>query len=236
MNRAIQPEADSSLILYPGHIYRLLLIVNGPTTVEDLARALVASGFDPTLLQCSAPDEWRRHRPGDWPSEPAPSVHVNECLVRVTARFIAPHPLQFVRDLPIDPGASFTIAAAWDYVRGLGERGAGGAGMMRVGQAPSMGDTPQKSGTVLPLLAGAAMVGIGIWATWRAQKRIDKDSLRMRELMEFSEHEERKALAARAGEMAARAELDAARALEDARQRLELEADRRSRAEIFVED
>lgn len=229
MNRPVQTQTDGTFVLYPGHIYRLMLVINGETTIDDLQQSLIAAGFDPTLLMSSSPDEWRAHRPTDWPVEPSPQVCVNECLVRVTGRYIAPTPMQFARDMPIAGGpATYAIVAAWDYVRAVGERQ-----MVRVGaQAPT---NEQKSG-MLPLAAGMVMIGIGAWATWRSQKRVERDTIKIRELMDFSEHEERKALSARAGELAARTELDAVRALDEARRALEFERELRRAPVLYVEE
>src|SRR5580693_5984145 len=115
-NRSIQPAPDGSLVLRPGRVYRVVLLINGETTVEALGERLVELGFSDRDLCISTPEEWAEDAPGDWPEEPAIDVCANESLVRASGSFDG-DPRQFDRDTPVDDGAAMTVSAAWDYGR-----------------------------------------------------------------------------------------------------------------------
>jgi len=116
VNRAITTTADGGFVLRPGRHYRMLCVVNGPTTCDDLEATLAATGFQD--VAATAPQDWASERPGEpdpWPMEPLVATAANEALVRVKGAFFGSGAESFDRDRPIDSGeATYTIAAAWD--------------------------------------------------------------------------------------------------------------------------
>jgi hypothetical protein len=166
LNRPLTATADLSHVLRPGRVYRLACVVNGQTTVDALADRLVGLGFGQEDLCISTASEWADEAPGDWPDEPPIDVCANEELVRASGSFVGPA-VEVERDTPIEEGAVFTIAAAWDYGRAAGrvER----AGAAQGGE----GDPPERNGL---LVAGVALAaGLGLWKLTKKNREEDRD-------------------------------------------------------------
>src|SRR5260370_16533253 len=98
MNRELRLAPDGSLTLRPGDFYRLVLVVNGATTLDALERVFMRIGFD--TIFSAAPADWRRLRPSDWPPERPQEIAANECVVRAQRHFAAHFPSTAVPDLP----------------------------------------------------------------------------------------------------------------------------------------
>jgi hypothetical protein len=196
MNRHVATDAMQRLVLYPGRLYRMLVVVTGRTFAEDLEDALVTAGFAREDLASTSPGDWESERPRDWPHEPTVDICANECLVRVTGRYAHTGPAAFSRDMAIADDATYTIVDAWQYGPSLGERaGAAPAG------APSTGGPPAPAsahrGTVM-LIGAAGLIGFGLFQHWRAEKRVDDETRKLRQLSERAERDE---LAARVAEL-----------------------------------
>src|SRR5260370_39629133 len=114
MNRELRLAPDGSLTLRPGDFYRLVLVVNGATTLDALEGVFMRIGFD--RIFSAAPADWRRLRPPDWPPERAPEIAANECIVRVQGDFAGQFPATVVRDITVSPRASVPVAQAWDHM------------------------------------------------------------------------------------------------------------------------
>ncbi len=194
MNRPLRFAPDGSLVLRPEHVYRLLLVVNGETSAEDLEDALVVAGFDRAGLCTSTPRDWPRERPADWPEEPSVETAVNECLVRLSGRF-AGAPYAFARDIQIpDSAASYTIASGWDYAPSLTEGGQ--PAPVQTGAAPPA-PAPDHRGTAM-FITAAALLGLGVWTSMRGERRMEREAERMRAAIE---RDEREAVRARVAEL-----------------------------------
>jgi hypothetical protein len=189
MSRPVAAAGDG-FVLRPGRVYRLLVVVNGSSSCDALEGALVRAGFVEPV--CSAPADWVHDKPEDWPNEPLVATAVNECLVRMSGILrgnVAG--VRFDRDQPIEPGATYTIAAAWD----IGEARAPAASVApeRAGQAPPSSRAVVKSDeTGQRLLAGAVVVGlgVGIWSMWRSSRRYERDEARYASVTARAERDE----------------------------------------------
>ena len=188
MIRQIAPAADSVFVLRPERLYRMVLVVNGPTTCAKLEQVLAASGIEDPV--CAAPQDWTEMRPEDWPREPPLPTAANECIVRCSG-FLRAAPavpaVGFRRDAPIEPGATYTIAAAWD------------CGEAPPAQVQQTGAAPASSSSTAPAtekkeiggkILGAALIlggGAALWAMMRSAKREERDEERLLTLA--AEHE-----------------------------------------------
>jgi hypothetical protein len=161
MNRELRHAPDGSLTLRPGDFYRLVVVVNGATTLDSLERALGRLGF--TRLLTAAPADWDRLRPRDWPPERPVETAANECIVRAQGLFAGRFLLSVVPDIPIEQGASFRVAQAWDY-----------APHVVAGAAP-----PQRRGATAALVVTSTLVGLGLWSLMRNKSRMDRASERL---------------------------------------------------------
>jgi hypothetical protein len=185
MNRALVPAADGLFVLRPGRHYRLLVIVNGPTTCDDLEAALVRGGFHAPVA--SAPQDWDAERPGDWPAESLFATAVNECLVRVSGVLrTSAAGVRFDRDHAIETGATFTIAQAWDYGAAPEAAARETTGLAPSPPSPKADD---KSPKVLAIAAVAGL-GIGLYSMWRSSRRYERDEARYTSLQAKAEREE----------------------------------------------
>jgi hypothetical protein len=194
MNRPLRFAPDGSLVLRPERVYRLLLVVNGETSAEDLEDALVAAGFDREALCSSTPRDWPRDRPADWPEEPSVDTAVNECLVRLSGRF-AGASYAFTRDARIaDSAATYSIVSGWDYAPSLTEGSA--PAPIRTGGAPPA-PAPDHRGTAM-FVTAAALLGLGVWTSMRGERRMERETARMRAAIE---RDEREAVRARAADL-----------------------------------
>lgn len=197
MNRAIPPQRDGSTVLRPGRIVRALLIVNGECTLEDLEAELVEAGFDPRRFLAADPDLWAKAEPGDWPEEPQEQIAVNECLVRIMGAFEARAPVGFGRDIAIgQTGASYTIAAAWEYAPAIGEKT--GAAAPAPNKPAGAAAAAVKDSTTPLLLTAAGLFGLGFWMNYRAERRAEKEQARM---LSAIQRDEREVLASRVAEL-----------------------------------
>jgi hypothetical protein len=193
MNRPLRFAPDGGIVLRPERVYRLLVVVNGESSAEDLEDALIAAGFDRAGLCTSTPRDWPRDRPPDWPEEPAIEIAVNECIVRVSGRF-AGAPYAFARDMGLgDSGASFTLAHAWDYAPSLTEQALAPHQTGAAKPAPPN----DNRGTALVVTA-ATLLGLGVWMNIRAERRMERETQRMRAAVE---RDERQAVQARIAEL-----------------------------------
>jgi len=161
MNRELRLAPDGSLTLRPGDFYRLVLVVNGATTLDALERVFMRIGFD--RIFSAAPADWRRLRPPDWPPERPLEIAANECVVRVQGHFAGQFPVTVQRDLPVAPGASFRVAQAWDH-------------MARVAAGAAPGD---KRGSTAALVVAGSLVGLGLWSLMRNKARMERASERL---------------------------------------------------------
>jgi hypothetical protein len=183
MNRALVPAADGSFVLRPGRHYRLLVIVNGPTTCDELEGALVRAGFETPVA--SAPQDWDAARPSDWPAESLVATAVNECLVRVSGVLrTSAAGVRFDRDRPIDAGSTFTLAQGWDY--GAAPEVTAGA---TTGLAPAAPKSDDKGPKVLAIAAVAGL-GVGLYSMWRSSRRYERDEARYASVQAKAEREE----------------------------------------------
>jgi hypothetical protein len=186
MNRALA-AAGEAFVLRPGRRYRLLILVNGPSSCDALESALVRAGFEDPV--CSAPADWSQDKPEDWPSEPIVPSEANECLVRMSGVLrgnVAG--VRFGRDQPIEPGATFTIVAAWDY----GEADPP-APRVASGQAPAQGAPVAKRDDVGPRLlavAAIASVGFGVYTLMRSSRKYERDQTRYAAVTARAERDE----------------------------------------------
>lgn len=184
MNRPIAPS-PSGFVLRPPSLVRLVLVVLGEVSVDDLAQALVRLGFEAAALAISTPDEWAIDHPADWPPEPVDpaQVSVNESLVRVSGRFVGPA-RAFGRDMRIDDtGAVFTVIAAWQYAVPMGARPVAGA-------APPATAPPKDHRGTAALVAGMGLLGLGVWSSIRSRRRMEKETERLRRATERDPHAE----------------------------------------------
>jgi hypothetical protein len=188
MNRAIEPAADGTFVLRPGRRYRVLLLVNGPSSCDELEAALVRAGFDEAV--CSAPVDWVAERPGDWPNEPLVATAANECLVRVSGVLHGNVPgVRFSRDQAIEAGATYTIVAAWDY----GPAQVAPPPAERTGHASPAHVAPVKNNDKGPrvlAIAAVAGLGLGLWSMWRSSRRYERDQERYASVTARAEREE----------------------------------------------
>jgi hypothetical protein len=184
MNRPLRFASDGGVVLRPDRVYRLLIVVNGETSAEDLEDALVDAGFERGALYSSTPRDWPSDRPSDWPEEPAIDTAVNECVVRVSGRF-AGGPRAFAHDMPVgDAGASYTVAHAWDYAPSLTEEARGAHATGAAKPVPAS----DNRGTALVVTA-AALLGLGVWSSIRSERRMERETQRMRAAIERDERE-----------------------------------------------
>ena len=187
MNRPVAPTAEGTFVLRPGRRYRLLLLVNGPSSCDELEGALVRAGFDEAV--CSAPGDWSVERPGDWPNEPAVAAAANECLVRTSGVLVGNVPgVRFARDQTIEPGATYTVTAAWDY----GQARPREAVAERAGLASPASAAPAKGdkGPRVLAIAAVAGLGLGLWSMWRSSRRYERDEERYASVTARAEREE----------------------------------------------
>jgi hypothetical protein len=184
MNRPLAFGPDGGVVLRPDRVYRVLLVVTGETTAEDLEDALVAAGFERPGLCTSTPRAWPHDRPRDWPEEPRVDTADSECVVRASGRFGA-EPRAFSRDMAIDGSeATYTVAAGWDYSPSLTDRRAPGPEL--TGADKPSGSDPR--GVALVATA-AALFGWGVWTNIRSERRIQRETQRMRAAVERDERE-----------------------------------------------
>jgi hypothetical protein len=187
MNRPIAAAGDT-FVLRPGRRYRLLIVVNGASSCDALEEALVRAGFEHHV--CVAPADWAHEKPDDWPSEPIVSTAANECLVRMSGVLRSNVAgVLFERDRPIEPGATYTIVAAWDY----GEPRAPAGAPERAGQAPPARRPATKSDDTGPrvlAVAAVAGLGLGIWSMWRSSRRYERDEARYASVTARAERDE----------------------------------------------
>jgi hypothetical protein len=190
-SRPLLADADGSFVLRTGRIARLLLVINGETTCEAVEKALSARGFDRPGV--SAPGDWSQEAPSDWPREPIVQAHVNECLVRASGllRGAAGAPaVRIERDAPVGDGATFTVAAAWDYgePRSVETSGAAAPASKSASAAKASGGGKVIAGV---LLGG---IGLGVWHMARSSKRLEREEERYAKLRgreEIAELEQR---------------------------------------------
>jgi hypothetical protein len=172
MNRALAPSSDGSFVLRPGRRYRLLVVVNGPTTCDELEATLARSGVEEAVA--SGPRDWESERPTDWPDEALVATAANECLARVSGVLTPGSPaVRFEHDHPIAPGATYTIALAWDYgpaTARLPEE--------RVGAAPPPAKSSERQGPNFLAIAAVAGLGVGLCSMWRSSRRLERDEAR----------------------------------------------------------
>ncbi len=179
MNTEQAKDASGALALYPGRFYRMLFVVNGETTLEDLGDQIIAEGFDPRTFAATAPGHWKADRPRDWPDERVIDLSVNECLVRASGRFVGPEPVALSGDARIGQShAVFSLAQLWDYVPSLGHEVAAGA------ITPATPTAPKDHRGAAVLLTAGALLGLGIWQSRRAEERIERETARMRAAIE----------------------------------------------------
>jgi hypothetical protein len=188
MNRPLAPGVDGAFVLRPGRRYRLVLLVNGPSSCDELEGVLVRAGFEHPV--CSAPGDWEAERPADWPSEPLVATAANECLVRTSGVLRGNVPgVPFARDQGIESGATYTIVAGWDY----GEARAPQRADDRVGQAPPTSAALAKSNDTGPrvlAVAAVAGLGLGLWSMWRSSRRYERDEERYASITARAERDE----------------------------------------------
>jgi hypothetical protein len=172
MNRALQVQSDGSFVLRGDRCYRLLLVINGPTTCAAVEAALTRGGFENPM--CSAPQDWeageKPEKPRDWPKEPLLSTAANECLVRMSGalRTSGVPAVAFHRDSAIEPGATFTIAAAWDYCDAPRVEQRAGAAAPAPAVSAAAGTAAAKSASPNGAkFFGAAAIGLAGWGIWR---------------------------------------------------------------------
>src|SRR5258708_4507648 len=174
MNTEQAKDPGGALVLHPGRFYRMLFVVNGETTLEDLGDEVIAHGFDPRTFAATAPGHWKADRPRDWPDERAIDLSVNECLVRASGRFIGPEPIALSGDARIGQShAAFFLAQLWDYLPSLGQEAAAGA------ITPAAPSTPKDHPGTAVLLSAGALLGLGIWQSRRAEQRIERETARI---------------------------------------------------------
>jgi hypothetical protein len=184
MNRPVLFGPDGGVVLRPERVYRLLVVVTGETTAEDLEDALVSAGLERATLCTSTPRAWPVDRPRDWPEEPHVEIAVNECIVRASGRF-ADAPRAFSRDMPIaGSDATYSIAAAWDYAPSLAEMVA-----PRAEQTGAAKPQAADHRGVALLVTAAALLGWGVWTNIRSERRIQHETQRMRAAIERDERE-----------------------------------------------
>jgi hypothetical protein len=178
-SRPLQPNGAGNFVLRPGRNYRLLCIVNGATSCEDLEAELARLGFtDPVS---SSPDDWRAAaddggKPDDWPPEPLLATAANEVLVRASGTFEPPDglPTEFQNDIAIEgTEGRFTIGQAWDY--GAPRRR---AGHLAGAQAPAGGAEPTKRddlGGKLVVGAIVAATGFCLYKAFQSSREDEKE-------------------------------------------------------------
>ena len=195
MSRPIAPTAEGFL-LRPGRLYRMLIIVTGKTTCEDVEDAMRAAGF--AAVASSAPQDWEAEKIGDWPDEPSVPVMPGETLVRAVGPFagISGVPSLFEPHRPIagTPNATYTLCAVWDHAQARSAAAGESTGASSSSSSSSPA-TEKKEGPnkvlILGLLGTAAA---GVWMLRRDSKKEDdiRESMaRLEQKREQGELEER---------------------------------------------
>lgn len=111
-NRVVPIAADHSVTLKQGRFYRLLCIVNGEPSEQDLRASVLAWGFDKSVA-ISWPGTWSEDRPPDWPAEQLGDLAANEFPVRISGSFVGPA-RTLGADYPIPGEGTLTVVGAWD--------------------------------------------------------------------------------------------------------------------------
>jgi hypothetical protein len=115
-NRVVQQNGDHSTTLKSGRFYRIVGIVNGEPSEQDVREAVLRWGMDPKGTAISWPGTWKEDKPRDWPSEEGLELErlaANEFAVRISGSFTGPTRTVGV-DAPIPGEGTITIAGAWD--------------------------------------------------------------------------------------------------------------------------
>lgn len=177
---------DGTFVFRPGRFFRMLVVVNGPTYLEDVEAVLRSAGFDP--IASSDPGGWATERPPDWPEEAAPLIAANEALVRISAGTGASrYAIRLPRDLPIadatgaGPPAHLTVARAWDY-------GQAPPVQTLAGAAPPAAKT--SSGGAAALVAAGGLAAVGLWHFVAERRRLKRDEQRLHSAEAKAEREE----------------------------------------------
>jgi hypothetical protein len=117
-NRLVKPNADRSVTLRKGRLYRLLIVCNGAPGEEEIRQTVYGWGLDDHDTAVSWPGDWAEHRPKDWPKEGTiEDLPANEFLLRVSGSMSGPT-RSIGPDSPIAGGehnGTLTIIGAWDY-------------------------------------------------------------------------------------------------------------------------
>ena len=193
--RAIEPSADGSYVLRAGRVYALLVVVNGPTTREELEVALQRDRFvDPVA---SSPDEWRSDPAPHWPKEPLVTTMANECLVRASAILAGPsgEAYRFDRDRQVEPGATYTFVAVWDFGEAPKHAPSTGAAAPAAtsSSSTSTADPPKAEPTGISpgvVIAGITALGVGAWALTKRSRQEERDEKALLRLMEKERRQE----------------------------------------------
>ena len=170
MNHAQAPNEAGVFVLEPGRFYRAVFEIEGRTSVEDFEDALTRGGFDRATLCASAPADWKRERPPDWPVEAPHKIPATNSLVRVSGVFHGDRTEAV--EIAIGDDASGRLLALYVY------EPEGGWPQHAAGEAPQQkkklfGDAG------LALISGGVLLGLGLWASHRRQERLEQETRRL---------------------------------------------------------
>lgn len=184
-NRPVALNADGSVTLRKGRLYRLLVLCNGTPGEEELRSAVLGWGFSGADTGISWPGTWHEDAPHDWPAEAPPTVAANEFLVRVSGSFTGPN-RTIGHDSPIPGDGTASVVQAWDY-------GAPTTEAIAAEGEPADEDKEKKTRTRFLWLAGGIFAAGMIFKFSKSHKAEREDGERLEQLEARAEHARRSA-------------------------------------------
>ena len=185
-NRAVAQTAEGATVFRPGRRYRLLALIQGPTTSAALSRHLYECGFARGTVGVSLPADWSKHKPADWPDEGLYGILSGQSLIRISAVFGADRPLRVDAETEIEPGALMRLLEAWDY----GEAEIEAPSARSAGAASSPATHEEDRGKKVLIAAGLiGAIAVG-WNWLSGRKKLEHEQERFESLAAKAEQEE----------------------------------------------
>ena len=158
-NRAVALNADGTVTLRKGRLYRLLIVANGEPGEIEARAAVLSWGLDGADTAISWPGDWKEDAPRDWPEEPDHALAANEFPLRVSGSMTGPT-RTIGRDSPVAGGGTLTIEGAWDY--GAASDEARQAAQKEDAIAAREETEDEKKGRTRALMVAAGIFGVGL--------------------------------------------------------------------------